>query len=80
MKITLFEPHFEGAQIGPQSLGSDSDTPEETSEESESGSRIGPLLGVLMIVGLVIGAGYALRQNREDLPMDMDKSDLKPLQ
>ncbi|WP_436935893.1 hypothetical protein [Halovenus marina] len=61
VKITIFEPHFEGAQIGPASIGGETDDEREQDGESdESGgskSRFvmllqGATVFVVMFVGL----------------------------
>jgi hypothetical protein len=61
VKITIFEPHFEGAQIGPASIGTEADEEREQEDDSEesagSKSRFVTLLQgatvfVVMFVGL----------------------------
>lgn len=78
MRITLFEPHFEGAQIGPQTLGGAE--AEEEIEDDTSGSVLGTAIGLVMLAGLVVAAVYALRQNGADVPVDLDETDLPPVQ
>ncbi len=61
-KITLFEPHFDGAQIGPAALGIDPSSEEQAGEaETEtSGSGIGaaaPVFSHLPRARTVIGTG-----------------------
>lgn len=53
LRITILEPHFEGAQLGPTSLGRDSDEEETTS--GRGGGRM-LLAGLLLLLGMVVGA------------------------
>lgn len=52
LRITILEPHFEGAQLGPASLGGDSD--EEPAPSGRGGGRM--LLAGLLLLGVVAGA------------------------
>lgn len=57
-KITIFEPHFDGAQFGPASVGNDhpEETTVEEAEETRGRSRGRTILG-LGFVSLALLAG-----------------------
>jgi len=80
-KITIFEPHFDGAQFGP-TIGAEHDEPVEATEEmaeeespSSGGSRRRLLLAGLFFV--VIAAAIALRQKMNG-DMDIEISEIEP--
>ena len=74
-KITIFEPHLEGAQFGPRSIGfdetatdeSDIDTGESDRDSDDGSSRRPPLaLFVVGLVVLVVAGALAVRKMRGD--------------
>lgn len=78
-KITIFEPHFDGAQFGPTSIesGESMDDAEAASEDAEDAQgrsllRIAALFGAI-IVGLVVG----LRMIRRTEVMDTESVEIE---
>lgn len=54
-RITLFEPHFEGAQFGPSNFETDSaPEPEETDSEESSGGKSRKTMLVQGLFGFVL--------------------------
>lgn len=74
-KITIFEPHIEGAQIGPASLRPSedgpamADAPEEnedmSQEKTSQGSRRRSLGRVVLAAGMLMAAGVAVAALRQ---------------
>ncbi len=60
-KITILEPHFDGAQFGPASLG-EAEPDEEEEVEAEGGSRARPLVAIGVLVLGVLAAVAARRR------------------
>ena len=78
LKITLIEPHLEGAQFGPRSLNggaqesAEEDIPQEPSPEATSNVR--RVLG-LLAVSTLLWAGYrVIRSRTEDTPDEVSSS------
>lgn len=83
-KITIFEPHFDGAIIGPSTSKTaeetmpDSDEMAETSVESPTGSRLRPMLGIVGLIASVMISRRVIRRFRsadsDDLEIQLDES------
>ena len=71
LKITLIEPHLEGAQFGPKSLnGRDQESAEEDNRAStESGLNLRRVIGVIAVSSLLM-AGHRIIRLRNDNSSD----------
>lgn len=68
-RITIFEPHFEGVQIGPELLGSGKSTqsPSQETNSASGGRSLSRRVATLLIVSFVMFVGYrALGRAREE--------------
>lgn len=69
LKITLIEPHLEGAQFGPQALnGGEQESAEQDNQASsaESRSNFRRVIGVIAVSALLL-AGYRIIRSRNDI-------------
>jgi len=73
-KITIFEPHIDGAQFGPSTLGTDAETFDEESEMSdESGSSMVPKLAFLGFLTAVAAAGVLFYRRRNGHRIEIEE-------
>ena len=66
LKITLLEPHLEGAQIGPQSLSGIEEAAEPDDDQNtapESTSNLRRVIGLIAVSSLLV-AGYRVLRSR----------------
>lgn len=61
-KITIFEPHFDGARFGPAMVEGDDETETPATEAAEASRTRSPLPGLLALVGIVVAIGLLARR------------------
>lgn len=84
-KITLFEPHFDGAHIGPVVGGDDSPgtNPEATGVESDgdetSSGGIRRIFGILALALVLVGVAYVIRQRASHGSDEFETTEAEPI-
>ena len=85
-KITIFEPHFDGAQFGPTSIVGDESSPETTgsatADPDVEGSRRGSRLLAMVALGglatvLFVGVMALRRRRSTDSMQDVEAVDVE---